>query len=80
METYTGTVLLFAFNFAPEGWERCEGQLLSVTDYTQLFALIGTTYGGDGQTNFALPNLKGKEPVSGMNYYIAVEGLYPPKA
>jgi microcystin-dependent protein len=80
MESYIGTVELFAFNFAPKGWERCEGQLLSIADNQQLFSLIGNTYGGDGRTNFSLPNLKGKEPVQGMNYYIAVYGIYPPRA
>lgn len=79
MESYTGTVELFAFNFAPKGWEPCEGQLLSIADNTQLFSLIGNTYGGDGRTNFALPKLKGKEPVQGMHYCIAVQGEFPPR-
>lgn len=53
----------FAGNFAPVGWARCEGQLLSIADNSALFALIGTTYGGDGQTTFGLPDLRGRLPV-----------------
>ena len=79
MEPYIGMVELFAFNYAPRGWVACEGQLLSIADNTQLFSLIGNTYGGDGRMNFALPNLKGKEPVKGMHYCIAVQGEFPPR-
>jgi microcystin-dependent protein len=79
MEPYIGTVELFAFNFVPKEWLPCEGQLLSIADYSALFSLLGTTFGGDGRTNFALPNLKGKEPVQGMHYCIAVQGGYPPR-
>ena len=79
MEPYMGTVELFAFNFAPRGWVPCEGQLLLITQNQPLFALIGSTFGGDGRTNFALPNLKGKEPVKGMHYCIAVQGTFPPR-
>jgi len=50
---------MFGGNFAPDGWAFCNGQLLQIADYEALFSLIGTTYGGDGQTNFALPNLQG---------------------
>ncbi len=51
------------FNYAPEGWALCNGQLLSIEEYSTLFTLIGTTYGGDGQTNFAVPNLQSRVPV-----------------
>jgi len=54
---------MFAGNFAPAGWEFCQGQLLPIEEYDTLFMLIGTTYGGDGQTNFALPDLRGRVPV-----------------
>ncbi|WP_313702964.1 phage tail protein [Massilia sp.] len=54
---------MFAGNFAPAGWELCQGQLLPIEEYDTLFMLIGTTYGGDGQTNFALPDLRGRVPV-----------------
>lgn len=79
MEAYTGTVELFAFSFSPQGWMTCEGQLLQITQYSALYSLLGATFGGDGRTTFALPNLKGKEPVKGMHYCIAVEGNYPPR-
>jgi len=55
---------MFAGNFAPQGWALCQGQLLSIEQNTALFALIGTTYGGDGQTTFALPDLRGRVTVS----------------
>lgn len=57
---YIGEIKLFAGNFAPRGWMKCEGQLLPIAQYSPLFALIGTYYGGDGKTNFALPDLRGR--------------------
>lgn len=57
MEVFIGTVMPFPYNFAPRGWFPCSGQLLSIASYSALYALIGVTYGGDGRTNFALPNL-----------------------
>ncbi|MDR6216605.1 tail fiber protein [Deinococcus soli (ex Cha et al. 2016)] len=62
-EPYIGEIRQFAGNFAPAGWLFCNGQLLPISEYDALFALIGTTYGGDGQTNFALPNLQGRVPI-----------------
>ncbi len=56
-------VRIFAGNFAPRGWMFCNGQLLSIAQWTALFALIGTTYGGDGQTTFGLPDLRGRTPI-----------------
>lgn len=58
-----GTILGFAFNFAPPGWLTCSGQLLSIAQNSALFSLLGTTYGGDGQTTFALPDLRGRSLV-----------------
>jgi microcystin-dependent protein len=63
MEVFIGTVLMFAGNFAPRGWAFCNGQLMSIAQNTALFSILGTTYGGDGQTTFALPNLNGRVPV-----------------
>ena len=63
METYLGTILMVGFNFAPTGWAMCEGQLLPIAQYTALFSLLGTTYGGDGVKTFALPNLQGCLPM-----------------
>ena len=57
-----GTIKIFAGNFAPKGYMLCNGILLSINQYTALFAILGTTYGGDGVTNFALPNLNGRAP------------------
>ena len=59
-EPFLGEVVLFAGNFAPRGWAFCEGQLLPISQNTALFSLLGTTYGGDGRTTFALPDLRGR--------------------
>jgi microcystin-dependent protein len=63
METFLGTILAFGFNFAPRGWQLCNGQLLSIAQNSALFSLLGTTYGGNGQTTFALPDLRGRSLV-----------------
>lgn len=60
---FIGQVMLFAGNFAPRGWSLCEGQLMSIAQNTALFSILGTTYGGDGQTTFALPDLRGRVAV-----------------
>jgi len=61
-DPYIGEIRMFGGNFAPVGWLFCQGQLVSISDYDTLFNLIGTTYGGDGQTTFALPNLQSRIP------------------
>lgn len=63
METYIATVLLWAPNFAPLGWSYCNGGLVAISQNQALFALIGNTYGGDGQTTFALPDLRSRVPI-----------------
>lgn len=60
---FSGQIVLFAGNWAPRGWAFCNGQVLNIVDHQQLFAVIGTTYGGDGRTTFALPDLRGRAPV-----------------
>ncbi len=60
MDNYLGTILAFGFNFAPRGWLLCEGQILQIAPNTALFSLLGTTYGGDGVTTFAVPDLRGR--------------------
>ncbi len=62
-DAFIGEIRMFGANFAPLGWEFCNGQLLAVSEYEGLFALIGTTYGGDGSSTFALPDLRGRVPV-----------------
>jgi microcystin-dependent protein len=61
-QPYVGEIRVFAGNFAPEGWALCDGSLLAISEFDTLFNLIGTTYGGDGQTTFALPNLASRVP------------------
>lgn len=74
-EELLGTVKLVAFNYAPEGYLPCDGRLLNVNQETPMFALIGTTYGGDGIHNFALPKLQG--PETGLHYIICMRGIWP---
>ena len=62
-QPFIGQLAYFGFNFPPVGWAPCDGRLLLITQYTALFSLIGTTYGGDGQTTFAVPDLRGRLPV-----------------
>ena len=63
MEPFIGQIMMFGGNFAPRGWMTCEGQILPISQYTALFSLLGTTYGGDGRTTFALPDLRGRAPI-----------------
>lgn len=72
---YIGEIALFGFNFAPTGWALCQGQLLAISQNTALFSILGTTYGGNGKTTFALPDLRGRVPLhSGFD---AGPGLSP---
>ncbi len=93
MDTFIGTIMQFSWDWAPIGWEKCEGQILSVADYPALFSLIGGSYGGDGQHTFALPDLRLRDSAGNIlnhvpgqtghmdkqyiPYYIAVAGEYP---
>jgi microcystin-dependent protein len=63
MDPFIAEIRIFPFNFAPKGWAFCNGQLLPISQNTALFSLLGTTYGGDGHSNFALPNLQGNAPM-----------------
>ncbi len=76
-EPFLGEIRMFGGDYAPVGWALCDGRLLSISEYDTLFSLIGTTYGGDGQTTFALPDLRGriplhqgKNPSTGTTYLI----------
>lgn len=60
---FLAEIRIFPFNFAPKGWAFCDGQILPLSQNTALFSLLGTTYGGDGKSNFALPNLQGSAPM-----------------
>ncbi len=78
-DPYIGEIRMFGGNFAPQGWMFCEGQLLAIAEYDTLFTLIGTTYGGDGQSTFALPDLRGRLPLhqgtdQGSTYTLAQTG------
>jgi microcystin-dependent protein len=73
-EPFLGEIRIFAFNFAPAGWALCNGQVLPISQNTALFSLLGTFYGGDGKTNFALPNLQSRVAIhtgqgSGLSTY-----------
>src|SRR5512147_1627273 len=72
-QPYVGEIRMFAGNFAPAGWMFCEGQLLPISEYETLFNLIGTTYGGDGQETFGLPDLRGRIPIHQGNGFTLAE-------
>jgi microcystin-dependent protein len=74
-QPYVGEIRMFAGNFAPAGWEFCSGQLLSIAENETLFQLIGTTYGGDGQTTYAMPDMRGRLPIhQGSGFIIGQSG------
>ena len=72
-QPYVGEVRMFGGNFAPAGWMFCEGQLLPISENETLFQLIGTTYGGDGESTFALPDLRGRIPIHQGNGFLLAE-------
>jgi microcystin-dependent protein len=72
-QPYVGEIRMFAGNFAPAGWMFCEGQLLPISENETLFQLIGTTYGGDGEETFALPDLRGRISIHQGNNFILAE-------
>jgi microcystin-dependent protein len=72
-QPYVGEIRMFAGNFAPAGWMFCAGQLLPISENETLFQLIGTTYGGDGESTFALPDLRGRIPIHQGNGFILAE-------
>lgn len=79
-QPYIGEIRLLGFNFPPLGWQLCAGQLVPISEYEALFQLIGTTYGGDGQTTFGLPDLRGRAPIHwgtgpGLSTYIIGQQL-----
>jgi microcystin-dependent protein len=80
MDPFIGQILMVGFNFAPKGWAMCNGQLLPIVTNQALFSLLGTMYGGDGRTNFALPNLQGRVPIhtgqiaGGSSYTVGASG------
>src|ERR1041385_7462761 len=74
-EPFLSEIRLMSFNFAPKGWALCNGQLLPINQNQALFALLGTTYGGDGRVNFALPDLRGRVPIySGVEFTLGQRG------
>lgn len=72
-QPYVGEIRMFAGNFAPAGWMFCEGQILPISENETLFQLIGTTYGGDGESTFALPDLRGRLPLHQGNGFVLAE-------
>ena len=82
MEAFIGSLLLVAYNWAPQGWAVCNGQILEINRNQALFALLGTNYGGDGRTNFALPNLPGPTDANGkqLTWIICLQGDFPSRS
>ena len=77
MDYLISDVILVGCNFVPVGFLPCDGSILPIQQYAALYSLIGNQYGGDGIKTFALPNLKGKEPLAGLHYVICNDGIYP---
>lgn len=77
MEPIVGEVKYFAGNFAPRNWAFCQGQMMQIAPNDALFSILGTTYGGDGRTTFALPKI---EDLNGCKAIIALEGVYPSRS
>lgn len=79
MEEFIGTIKMFAGNFAPANWAFCDGQLLSINQNTAMFSILGTQYGGDGISSFALPNLEMSKSIEGgeIKHIICLNGIYP---
>ena len=67
MEPFIGQIIMFGGNFAPRGWALCDGSLLSIAQWSALFSILGTSYGGDGRTTFGLPDLRGRVPMHAGN-------------
>lgn len=75
VEAFVGEIRLLSYARRPQGWVPTDGQLQKISEQPALFALIGTTYGGDGTTTFALPKLE--SPLPGLQYFIALSGIFP---
>lgn len=81
-EPFLSEIRIFGFNFAPRGWAQCDGQILPINQYQSLYSLLGTTYGGDGRTSFALPDLRGRAPIetgasNGVSHQLGSKGGSP---
>jgi microcystin-dependent protein len=75
MDEMMGVIKLFAGDYAPQGYMECNGQILPINQYQALFAILYGKFGGDGQTNFALPKME--SPIEGIKYIICVQGMWP---
>jgi microcystin-dependent protein len=80
-DSILASIILFGGNFAPRGFAFCEGQTISISNYTAVFSLVGTTYGGNGTSTFALPDFREAEKsLGGARYIIALEGIFPSRS
>ena len=77
MDYMLGQIVAFPFSFVPAGWKLCDGQILQIQQNSALFSLISNQFGGNGTSNFALPDLRGAAPQPGVSYYICIPGIYP---
>ena len=80
MEYFIGEIVLFPYNFVPQHFAKCEGQLMSISNNEVLYSLLSNKFGGDGRMDFALPDLRGAEPIPGTGYYMALTGIYPARS
>jgi microcystin-dependent protein len=80
MEPFIGQIELFPYDFEPMDWTTCDGKILQVNSNPALFSLLGTRFGGDGRTTFAVPDLSKASPNPNLRYCIALRGLYPTRS
>jgi microcystin-dependent protein len=82
MDYILGSVSIFPWNWQSEGWLKCDGRLLKIEDYQALYSLLGSEFGGDRKTTFAIPNIPAIKTAQGgdLDYYIAVQGIYPDRS
>ena len=80
MDPILSQISLYPLDFEIEGWFRCDGRRLPINEYQALYSLIREKFGGDGRTSFSLPDLRGKSPIPGLEYYIAYNGVYPSRS
>jgi microcystin-dependent protein len=77
-DPFVAEIRMFGGGLAPNGWARCNGQLMPISQNAALFSRLGTSYGGDGTTTFALPNLQSTPPIgAGATFFIAMRGIFP---
>jgi microcystin-dependent protein len=80
VDYFLGQIALFPYGFVPSYWMACQGQTIAIAQYSALYSLLGTQFGGNGTTTFGLPDLRNASPQSGMQFCICMSGIYPSRS